>query len=128
MTADQFWSGWWWPALTAALGFVYTWLLLRQWLKRRKMHQLMWTIGFLFYAVAALMEAWSEYVGHWDPTVYRIYIVLAATLVGFLANWTVFLIFTKPVCCDIYLVLNIVGMAIFLWSSFNSELLINQLI
>ena len=30
VSANQFWSGWWWPALTAALGFIYTWLLLRQ--------------------------------------------------------------------------------------------------
>jgi len=81
----EFWSGWWWPALTAAWGFVYTALLFRQWLQRRKMHQLMWTSVPVLRG-AALMEAWSEYVGHWNPTTYRIYIVLAATLVVFSAT------------------------------------------
>jgi hypothetical protein len=126
--STAFWSGWWWPALTAALGFVYTWLLLRQWLQRRKMHQLMWTIGFLFYAVAALMEAWSEYVGHWNPTTYRIYIVLAATMVGFLGNGTCYLIFKKRIWGDIYLAFNLIGMAIFLWGTFNVELVMDKLV
>jgi hypothetical protein len=125
--SDQFWSGWWWPALTAALGFVYTALLLRQWLQRRKMHQLMWTIGFLFYAVAASMEAWSEYVGHWDPTVYRIYIVLAATMVGFLGNGTCYLIFKRRIWGDIYLAFNIIGFAVFLWGTFNVQLIMENL-
>jgi hypothetical protein len=128
VTADQFWSGWWWPALTAALGFVYTWLLFRQWLQRRKMHQLMWTIGFLFYAVAALMEAWSEYVGNWNPTTYRIYIVLAATMVGFLGNGTCYLIFRRRIWGDIYLAFNLIGMTIFLWGTFNVELLMDKLV
>lgn len=125
--SEQFWSGWWWPAMTALLGFVYTWLLLRQWLQRRKMHQLMWTIGFLFYAVAALMEAWSEYVGHWSPTTYRIYIVLAATMVGFLGNGTCYLIFKKRTWGDIYLAFNIVGLVVFLWGTFNVDLIMENL-
>jgi hypothetical protein len=126
--SDQFWSGWWWPALTAALGFVYTWLLLRQWLQRRKMHQLMWTIGFLFYAVAALMEAWSEYVGQWSPTTYRIYIVLAATMVGFLGNGTCYLVFKRRMWGDIYLAFNLIGMSIFLWGTFNVQLVMEKLV
>ncbi len=128
MTAEQFWSGWWWPAITAALGFFYTWLLFRQWYRRRKMHQLMWAIGFLFYAVAALMEAWSEYVGHWDPTVYRIYIVLAATMVGFLGNGTCYLIFKKRIWGDIYLGFNVVGFLVFLWGTFNVQLVMSKLV
>ena len=127
MSGTEFWSGWWWPAVTALLGFVYTWLLFRQWLQRRKMHQLMWAIGFLFYAVAALMEAVSEYIGHWDPTTYRIYIVLAATMVGFLGNGTCYLIFRKRTWGDIYLAFNIVGLAIFLWGTFNVDLIMENL-
>ena len=127
MSSAAIWSGWWWPAVTALLGFVYTWLLFRQWLKRRKMHQLMWAIGFLFYAVAALMEAVSEYAGHWNPTTYRIYIVLAATMVGFLGNGTCYLIFKKRIWGDIYLAFNIVGLAIFLWGTFNVELIMENL-
>ena len=61
------WSSWVWPAATAALGFVYVALLLAQWLKRRKPHQLAWAVGFLFYAVAAVIEAYSEYTGTLGP-------------------------------------------------------------
>ena len=57
---------------------------LQQWLARRKPHQMAWSVGLLMYAVAALMEAASELVGVWNPTVYRFYIVLAASMVGYL--------------------------------------------
>jgi len=69
----EFWSGWWWPAATALLGFAFTWLVFSQWLHRRKSHQLAWSVGLLMYAVAAVMEAWSEASGVWNPTVYRFY-------------------------------------------------------
>ncbi|MBA4370650.1 MAG: hypothetical protein C0418_03610 [Coriobacteriaceae bacterium] len=121
------WSGWWWPAATALLGFVYTGLLVAQWAKRRKMHQLMWAVGFLFYAVAAVMEAWSEATQHWDPTVYRVYIVLAASLVGFLGNGTLYLITKKRVWGDVYLGVNLVMLAIFLWGTFNAQLVMEAL-
>ena len=67
MSAAEFWSGWWWPAMTAVLGFVFTWLVFRQWLQRRKPHQLAWSVGLLMYAVAALMEAVSEYMRRLEP-------------------------------------------------------------
>ena len=31
MTAQEFWSGWWWPAMTAVLGFVFTVLIAVAW-------------------------------------------------------------------------------------------------
>src|SRR5450759_2631139 len=68
--SEEFWSHCAWPLATAVLGFLYTGLVFRQWLKRRQPHQAAWTIGLLFYAVAAVMEAWSEYQGRWDPLVY----------------------------------------------------------
>jgi hypothetical protein len=122
------WSSWIWPLATALLGFVYVFLLLRQYLARRKMHQLMWAIGFLFYAVAAVMETWSEYVGAWDPTVYRIYIVLAASLVGFLGGGTLYLISRKRLWGDIYLSFNLVCLAIFLYGTFTANLDLAKLI
>jgi len=117
-----FWSGWWWPALTAATGFVYVALLLRQYASRRKMHQLMWAVGFLFYAVAAVMEAVSEYTLAWDPTVYRFYIVLAASLVGFLGNGTLYLITRERRWGDIYLAINVVMLGVFLYGTLTVQL------
>jgi len=124
----EFWSSWIWPLATAVLGFVYVWLLIKQYVSRRKMHQLMWAIGFLFYAVAAVMEFWSEYSGHWDPTVYRFYIVLAASLVGFLGNGTLYLVAKKRIWGDIYLAYNLVCLAIFLYGTLTVTLLMDKLV
>lgn len=122
------WSSPVWPAATAALGFVYVALLLAQWLKRRKPHQLAWAVGFLFYAVAAVFEAYSEYTQHWDPTVYRVYIVLAASLVGFLGLGTLYLITRDRFWGHAYLVFNLICLGIFLWGSFNADLLMDKLV
>jgi hypothetical protein len=116
------WSHWGWPLATAVLGFVYVGLLIAQYSKRKKIHQLMWAIGFLFYAVAAVMEFWSEYTLAWDPTVYRVYIVLAASLVGFLGNGTLYLMAKKRIWGDAYLVFNLLAIAVFLYGTFTTQL------
>lgn len=121
-------SSWIWPLLTAVLGFIYVGLLVVQFARRHKMHQLMWAIGFAFYAIAAVMEAWSEYSHAWDPTVYRVYIVLAASLVGFLGNGTLYLITKKRLWGDLYLAFNVVCLAIFLYGTFTATLVMDKLI
>lgn len=124
----EFWSAWWWPAATALLGFAYVGLLLRQWSQRRKMHQLMWATGFAFYAVAAVMEAVSEFTQHWDPTVYRFYIVLAASLVGFLGNGTLYLIVRDRFWGHAYLVLNVAMLGVFLYGTLTVQLDMTKLV
>lgn len=128
MDASAVWSHWAWPLATAILGFVYVGLLVVQYAKRRKMHQLLWAIGFLFYAVAAVMEFWSELTVHWDPTVYRFYIVLAASLVGFLGNGTLYLVSKKRLWGDIYLGFNLVCLTIFLYGTLTANLLTDKLV
>jgi hypothetical protein len=125
---DAFWSGWGWPLATGLIGFVYVGLLLRQWLQRTKPHQLAWSVGFTFYAVAALMEAYSEFSGEWIPTVYRIYIVLAATMVGFLGLGTLYLITKRRTLGNIYLGLVLIGLAVFLYGTFTAELVMDKLV
>lgn len=120
--SEEFWSHWAWPLATAVLGFLYTGLVFRQWLRRRQPHQAAWTVGLLFYAVAAVMEAWSEYQGRWDPTVYRFYIVLAASLVGFLGLGTLYLMSRRRTWGDVYLVFNLVCLAIFFYGALTVKL------
>lgn len=117
-----FWSSYWWPAVTALIGFVYVALLLAQWYRRRKPHQLAWAAGFLLYAVAAGMEWYSEYSQNWDPTVYRIYIVFAASMVGFLGLGTLYLVAKKRIWGDLYLALTLVLLAVFMWGAFTVQL------
>lgn len=124
---EGFWSEWWWPLATAVLGFVYAGLVFKQWLRRRKPHQLMWTIGLTIYAVAAGMEAYSEFGNDWDQTVYRFYIVLAASMVGFLGNGTLYLMTRKRTLGDTYLAINVLLIAVFLWGVFTTPLLTDLL-
>jgi len=126
--SSEIWSSWIWPLATAFLGFIYTGLLVAQWWKRRKPHQLAWAVGFLFYAIAAVMEAWSEYTQYWDPYVYRVYIVLAASLVGFLGLGTLYLITKKRYIGHLYLAFNLVGLAIFFYGAFTVPLMMDKLV
>jgi hypothetical protein len=128
VTPDQFWSGWWWPAATALLGFLYAGLVFRQWLARRKPHQLAWTVGLLFYSVAAVMEAWSEYFGYWNPAVYRLYIVLAASLVGFLGLGSLYLLSKNALWPRLYLAFTLVCLAIFMFGAFTVPLDMSKLV
>jgi hypothetical protein len=124
----SFWSHWAWPLATALLGFVFTGLVFRQWLKRRRPHQMAWTIGLLFYAVAALMEFLSEYSGAWNPTVYRIYIVLAASLVAFLGLGTLYLLVHGRLWGHIYLGFTLVCLVVFLAGTFTTGLAAEKLV
>jgi len=102
---------------------VFTGLVFDQWLKRHKPHQLAWSVGLLMYAVAAVMEAWSEYVGAWNPTVYRFYIVLAASMVGYLGLGSYYLLAKKKTGPHIYLAFLLACEAIFLYGVFTTHLL-----
>lgn len=126
--ATAFWSSWVWPAATAVLGFVYAGLLLRQWLGRRKPHQLAWFVGFLLYAVAAAMEAVSEASGSWDPLMYRIYIVMAASLVGFLGLGSLYLVTRRRIWGHLYLAMNVACLVLFLYGTLAVELDMSKLV
>ncbi len=111
--SEAFWSSWIWPMLTAVLGFAFAVMIFMQWLRRRKPHQAAWAVGMTFYAVAALMEAVSEYEEFWRPGVYRVYIVLAASLVGFLGLGTVYLMVRRRIWGHLYLAFNLVCLIVF---------------
>jgi hypothetical protein len=122
------WSHWAWPLATGCVGAVFTALLAWQWRRRRRRHQAAWTAGMLIYTIAAVMEAWSEYSGAWNPTVYRLYIVFAASLVGFLGLGTLYLLTRRPVWGHIYLVFIVVCMGIFFYGTFSASLITAKLV
>jgi hypothetical protein len=128
VSSQEFWSGWWWPALTAVAGFAFAGLVFKQWLERRRPHQLAWTVGLLFYAVAAVMEAISEATGVWNPFVYRIYIVLAASLVGFLGLGSYYLLAKKRFGPDVFLGYNIGCILVFLVGTLTATLRLEKLV
>lgn len=125
---EAFWSHWAWPLATAALGFVFFALVLRQWFRRRRAHQLAWSAGLLMYAVAASLEAWSEWRGEWAPDVYRVYIVLAASLVGFLGLGSLYLLERRRFWGDLYLVFLLVCLVVFFVGVFTHPLAEGKLV
>jgi hypothetical protein len=122
MSAALVWSHWSWPLATAIIGTLFTALLVRQYAARRGPHQLAWAIGFLLYAAAAFLESWSEYAGSWNHTVYRVYIVMAASLVGFLGLGVLFLVFRKPLWGRLFLVYLLAATVVFLAGAFTARL------
>lgn len=122
-----FWSSWGWAAATAVLGFIFFGLVFRQYILRRRMHQLAWAIGLFLYAAAAAMEAWSESAGSWSPAVYRIYIVIAASLVGFLGLGTLYLVARRRRWGDYYSIFLIACMVVFFVGTFTVRLDLDKL-
>jgi hypothetical protein len=128
MSGTEFWSHWAWPLATACLGAVFTGLIAWQWWRRRRPHQAAWMVGMLFYTIAAAMEAWSERSDAWDPTVYRLYIVFAASLVAFLGLGTLYLITKKRVWGHLYLVFTVACVAVFLFGTLRATLDMSKLV
>lgn len=128
MASEAFWSHWAWPLATAVIGSIFTFLLIQQYYERKKNHQMAWSIGFLIYALAAFMEAYSEFSDDWNPSVYRIYIVLAASLVGFLGLGVVYLIFRNQTIGHAFLLYVLVIMGIFFYGAFTTDLIEENLV
>ncbi len=84
------------PLGTAVVALAFTASLARQYMERRKIHQLLWTFAMLFYGVSAFMEFLMnrDILG---PSIlaFRIYYVLAAPLVGLLGAGVMYLLASK---------------------------------
>jgi hypothetical protein len=85
-------------------------------------------VGFFFYAAAAYMESYSEFIGGWDHTVYRIYIVMAASLVGFLGLGVLYLILRRAIWSRIYLIYLVAATTVFLIGTFTNPLVEEYLV
>jgi len=128
VSGTELWSHWGWPLAAGCLGAVFTGLVAWQWWRRRRAQQAAWTVGMLLYTVAAFMEAWSEYADVWDSTVYRVYIVLAASLVGFLGLGTLYLIVRRRLWGHAYLIFLVLCMAVFFYGAFIADLVTEKLV
>ena len=79
------------PALTSAIGFLFTAVLLERFVRRRQPHYGVWTLGLLWYALAAGSEAVGAASG-WTPALYRTwYITGAICAAAYLGAGTVYL-------------------------------------
>jgi hypothetical protein len=81
------------PLFTTVVALAFTVSLYRQYLRRRKTHQLLWTIALLFYGIAAFMEFLmnADVLGP-SVAVFKVYYVLSAPLVGLLGSGVMYLL------------------------------------
>jgi hypothetical protein len=118
------------PLLTTLVAFAFTVALARQYLERRKIHQIVWTVAMLFYAISALMEFLMN-VDVYGPnvTLFRIYYVLSAPIAGFLGAGVVYLLAPKRIA-HIFMgfigILSILLMATGLTVPLNQDVIIKS--
>jgi hypothetical protein len=80
------------PSLSAILCFVFAATVADQWMRRRQPYQLVWTIGLIWFGVAAGSEAIAGISG-WNELLYRAWYLFGAVWVaGWLGLGTVYLL------------------------------------
>jgi hypothetical protein len=83
---------WTFPLAAALVSATFAFLLGRQWVARRRPHQLAWTVALAMFAVATLATAQGVRLG-WTPGLFRTYYLFGAMInVPFLAVGTVYLL------------------------------------
>jgi hypothetical protein len=79
------------PAVTSVLGFGFALVLLARWAQRQQPYYLAWTLGLLWYALAAGAEALGGLAG-WTAALYRLwYLTGAIGVAAYLGAGTVYL-------------------------------------
>src|SRR3989442_1818866 len=80
---------WIFPLGAALISATFAFLLGRQWIARRRPHQLAWTVALAMFMVATLAAAQGVRLG-WTPGLFRAYYLFGAMInVPFLAVGTV---------------------------------------
>lgn len=80
------------PGAAAGLCLALAWSMLRRFVARRRLHELIWGATFCAFGLAAGAEAYAGIVG-WSPALVRLYYLAGASLsVGFLALGTLVLL------------------------------------
>ena len=79
------------PLVATVISGIFTASVFRQYLERKKPHQLIWTIGLVLFTLSTAFEFHSEAFG-WYIRTYQLYYVCAASLVAWLGAGTVYLL------------------------------------
>ena len=120
-------TSWLLPFATGIIVAVFTLLLYRQWRERRKVHQLWWTIGFAMYSAAAFMEFVAQIAGGWPGWLFKVYVIVSATLVAVLAQGSVALMSRTKTWPRLYLAYNTVCFAALVFGVATTQLIAEEL-
>jgi len=87
---------WVFPLAAAAVAAVFSGLVAKRYLVRRRPHQLAWTLALAMYAAASLAVVFGM-TGGWTPRAFQVYWALGAVLnVPFLAGGELLLLVRSP--------------------------------
>jgi hypothetical protein len=85
------------PGAATALCLALAWQMLRRFIARRRVHELVWGVTFSAFGLAAGAEMYGTIFG-WTPGLVRLYYLNGALLpVGFLALGTLVLLVPRPI-------------------------------
>lgn len=86
------------PLFTSAISFVFVVSLLNQFIKRRKIHQVLWMIALLFFGISTLMELlMNPDIFGFNVLLFSIFYVTASSLVGLLGAGQLYLILKNKI-------------------------------
>jgi len=83
------------PLISGIISAVFTILLAVQYVRRRKKHQLIWTISLALFTLSFTLAFVSETNG-WTPLLYQIYYFVVSPMVALLGVGTLYLLTHKP--------------------------------
>lgn len=98
------------PLISAIISFVFALNVLDQYLHRRRPHQLVWTVGLVWYGVSTFTQHLGAANG-WDPFLYRLWYLAGAYLVAaYLGMGTIYLMAPRRLAHGIMAVLVVASL------------------
>lgn len=80
------------PFISSLVSFVFAFVVLRRYSRRRGTHLLLWGIGMIFYGIGGFAEGYFGAWG-WNPVIFRLWYLFGAILVAaWLGQGTVYLL------------------------------------
>jgi hypothetical protein len=85
------------PFITTVVSFLFFLSVSEQYIRKRKLHQLVWAISMFLFMVTAGAEGLSLLLGDWNPFLYRIYYLLAAIQVSVMGAGALYLFASRQI-------------------------------
>lgn len=96
------------PLIAGLLALTISIVLAVMYVRRRKIHLLLWSVGMLLWAISDFTQLYAILIG-WTVFVYLAYFFGSIMLAGFLGSGTLYLIFPKSRVSFLYMWFNILG-------------------
>ena len=107
------------PLISSVISAVFTLLLGVQYIRRRKKHQLVWTIAAALFTLSSTLAFLSETNG-WNVFMYQVYYFSVSPMVAFMGVGTLNLLVDKP-WGKYFLVYTLILSSVFLVLVFTAE-------